>query len=145
MYFYRTVMPDEHSPKKHQKGWLMTLRLILASTVFLAKVSDRKNSILTNPFYSGIWFHSKQFHSDLIRRRIKASYANQTEIELRIPIRFLIRSNIKSKEGCQSTLNPRLNQYFYPTKSDKIRFRNKDSYPFNQKLKQECQSDWIRF
>ena len=54
----------------------------------LAKVSYRKNSILLNPFYSGICIRTKQGHSDLIRNRTKDSYPNESEVELRIPIRF---------------------------------------------------------
>ena len=43
------------------------------------KVSDRKNSILLNPFYSGICIQTKQFHFDLIRSRTKDSYTNESE------------------------------------------------------------------
>ena len=42
-------------------------------------------------------------------------------------------------------LNPRLNEYFYPTESDPIRLSHKDSYTIQSEvLKQECQSDWSR-
>ena len=54
----------------------------------MTKVSDRKNSILFNRFYSGICIRTKQFHSDLIRSRTKDSYPNESEIETRMPIRL---------------------------------------------------------
>ena len=64
----------------------------------LGKVSDRKNSILLNPLYSGIFIRTKQFHSDLTQSRAKDFYPDESEVKLRIPIRF----NPKLKQECQS-------------------------------------------
>ena len=69
----------------------------------LAKASDRRNSILLNSFYSGIFIQTKQFHPDLTRSRTKDSYPNESK----------------------DRLNPKLNQYFYPTDYNPIRFWNK--------------------
>ena len=56
--------------------------------LFLAKVSERKNAILLNPFYSKIFIRIKQFHFDLMRSPTKDSYPHESEVDLWIPIQF---------------------------------------------------------
>ena len=52
--------------------------------ITLAKVSDSKNSIPLNTFYSGICVRTKQFHSDLIRSWNKTIYSTESDFKRRV-------------------------------------------------------------